>query len=177
MWEEDILKQMNNQVLSKTEKVRDIGVIIHKFLKPSLQYKEAANSVQTQIARSSFHYKDRKTLLNLYTTYVRPHIEFSTPAWNPLLKQNQEVLENVQKRAITMISGLNSNNYEDKLKELRMSSLKDSRIKLEMVKTFKIVHEIDRVDRRVWFEFVEGRGERVTRLLVDHLNIKSKLSN
>ena len=76
-----------------------------------------------------------------------------------------------------MISGLNSNNYEDKLKELRMSSLKDSRIKLEMVKTFKIVHEIDRVDRRVWFEFVEGRGERVTRLLVDHLNIKSKLSN
>ena len=45
-----------------------------------------------------------------------------------------------------------------------------------MVETFKIVHEIDNVGRRVWFEFVEDRGERVTRLLVNPLNIKSKLS-
>ena len=36
MWEEEFLN-MNNQVLSKTERERDIGVIIHKSLKPSLQ--------------------------------------------------------------------------------------------------------------------------------------------
>ena len=122
----------------------------------------------TQIARS-FHYRDRKTFLNLYTTYVRPHTEFSTPAWNPWLQQDQEVLENVQKRAVTMISGLCSNNYEDRLIELRTLSLKDRRIQFDMVQTFKIVHEIDRVDRRVWFEFVEDRGERVTRLSVGSL--------
>ena len=46
-----------------------------------------------------------------------------------------------------------------------------------MIQTFKIVHEIDRVDRRIWFEFAEDGGERVTRLSVDPLNIKSKLSN
>ena len=33
---------MNNHVISKTEKERDIEVIIHKSLKPSLQCKEAA---------------------------------------------------------------------------------------------------------------------------------------
>ena len=76
-----------------------------------------------------------------------------------------------------MISGLRSNNYEDRLKELHILSLKDRRIQFDMVQTFKIVHEIDKVDRRVWFEFVEDRGERVTRLSVDPLNIKSKLSN
>ena len=70
-----------------------------------------------------------------------------------------------------MISGLRGNNYEDRLKELRILSLKDRRIQFDMVQTFKIVHEIDRVDRRVWFEFVENRGERVTRLSVDPLNI------
>ena len=78
--------------------------------------------------------------------------------------------------SVTMISGLRSNNYEDRLKELRILSLKDRRIQFDMVQTFKIVHEINRVDRRVWFEFVEDRGERVTRLSVDFLNIKSKLS-
>ena len=76
-----------------------------------------------------------------------------------------------------MISGLRGNNYEDRLKELRILSLKDRRIQFDMVQTFKIVHEIDRVDRRVWFEFVEDRGKRVTWLSVDPLNIKSKLSN
>ena len=49
----------------------------------------------------------------------------------------------------TMISGLCSNNYEDMLKELRSFSLKDKRIQFDMVNTFKIVHEMDRVDR-VW---------------------------
>ena len=109
--------------------------------------------------------------------YVRPHTEFLTPAGNPWLQQDQEVLENVQKRAVTMISGLGSNNYQDRLKEIRILSLKDRRIQYDMVQIFKIVHEIDRVDRRVWFEFVEDRGKRVTWLSVDPLNIKSKLSN
>ena len=120
----------------------------------------------------------------MYTTYVRPHIEFSTPAWNPYLQQDQEVIENVQKRAVTMISGLCSNNYEDMLKELRIFSLKDKRIQFDMVQTFKIVHEIDRVvheidrvDRKSLVEFAVIRGERVTQLSVDPLNIKSKLSN
>ena len=43
-----------------------------------------------------------------------------------------------------MISGLRSNNYEDRLKELRILSLKDRRIQIDMVQTFKIVHEIDK---------------------------------
>ena len=59
-------------------------------------------------------------------------------------RQDQEVLENVQKRAVTMISGLRSKNYEDRLKELRMLSLKDWWIQFDMVQTFKIVHEIDK---------------------------------
>ena len=44
-------------------------------------------------------------------------------------------------------------------------------------KLSKLYMRLIRVDRRVWFEFVEDRGERVTRLSVDPLNIKSKLSN
>ena len=48
-----------------------------------------------------------------------------------------------------MISGLRINNYEDRLKELRILSLKDRRIQFDRVQTFKIVHEIDRVDKRV----------------------------
>ena len=63
-----------------------------------------------------------------------------------------------------MISGLYSNNYEERLKELRMLSLKDRWIQFDTVQTYKIVREIDKVDRRVWFEFVGDSRERVTLL-------------
>ena len=60
------------------------------------------------------------------------------------------MLEYIQKRVVTMISGLHRINYEDRLKELRMLSLKDRRIQLDMVQTFKVVHETDWVDIGVW---------------------------
>lgn len=46
-----------------------------------------------------------------------------------------------------------------------------------MQQTFKIVHGINKVDRNSWFEFIENRGERVTRLSEDPLNLKYKRAN
>ena len=170
---------MNSKVLSKTESEKDIGVFTHKSLKPSLQCKEAArraNGVLSQILRS-FHYRDKKTFVQLYTTYVRPHLEFSTPAWNPWLQKNIDVLENVQKRALKMISGLSSRDYDEQLSELKMLSLKNRRQMFDMVQTFKIIHSFDNVDRSTWFEFVEEREGRTTRLSEDPLNLKTKRIN
>jgi len=55
---------MNGQKLSKTEKEKDIGVMIHRTLKPSHQCGEAARkakAVLLQIVRT-FHYRDKKNL-------------------------------------------------------------------------------------------------------------------
>ena len=127
---------MNNQVLSKTEKERDIGVIIHKSLKPSLQCKEAAR-------KEKWSFDQNCTVLSLQSqkNLLKPVFNLCQTLYCIL------VLENVHKRAVTMISVLYSNNYEDRLKELRMLSLKDRWIQFDMVQTFKIVREIDRVDR------------------------------
>ena len=170
---------MNGQKLSKTEKEKDIGVMIHRTLKPSHQCGEAARkakAVLLQIART-FHYRDKKTFLRLYITYVRPHLEFSVSAWNPWLQKDEDILEDVQKKAIKMISGLRGQSYEEKLNELGMLSLKDRRVQFDMVQTYKIVHEVDRVKKADWFQFVEARGERATRFSEDPLNILPKRSN
>ena len=66
----------------------------------------------------SFHYRDRHVFKRLYTTYVRPHLEFSTPVWSPGTIAEVNLLESVQKAAIQMISGLSSTTYKDKLKDL-----------------------------------------------------------
>jgi hypothetical protein len=42
-------------------------------------------------------YRDRHVFVRLYVQYVRPHLEFSVPAWSPWQKADKECLEKVQK--------------------------------------------------------------------------------
>ena len=106
-----------------------LGVVTSFRLKPGAQCAKAARTAQTvlgQIARA-FHFRDRHVFVQLYTTYVRPHLEFSVQAWSPWTLVDKAVLEQVQKRAIRMISGLRNREYEDRLAELRLTTLEERR--------------------------------------------------
>ena len=88
---------------------------------------------------SAFHFRDRHVFVNLYKIYIRPHLEFCTSGWSPWTESDLNTLERVQKRAIRMISGLNSESYEEKLKELNLLSLKKRRERADTIQTFKIL--------------------------------------
>jgi len=74
-------------------------------------------------------------------------------------------------KAVTMISGLQSKEYEDKLKELNIQSLEERRIRYDMIQVFKLMHNYDDVDRRRFFQTAEEESVRVTRQSSDALNI------
>jgi ribonuclease P/MRP protein subunit RPP40 len=63
------------------------------------------NAVLSQLTRA-FHYRDRYIFKKLYVQYVRPHLEFAATAWSPSLEADKAVLEKIQQRAVTMVSGL-----------------------------------------------------------------------
>ena len=72
------LYTMNGEQLEEVEKEKDVGVLISSDLKPSLQCSSAsgkANGVLGQISRA-VNYKDKKTFIQLYNVYVRPHLEY-----------------------------------------------------------------------------------------------------
>ena len=72
---------------------------------------------------------------------------------------------------------LNANTYEEKLIELNLESLEYRRTKLDMVQTFKILKNIDKVDERIWFTRANDYTERNTRLNNNRDNlIRSKVS-
>ncbi len=54
---------------------------------------------------------------------MRPHLEFSSPAWSPWKEADKAVLEKIQRRAVGMVSGLKGQSYEEKLLELNLPSL------------------------------------------------------
>jgi hypothetical protein len=166
---------MNGIALEKTEEEVDIGVAVNKSLKPSAQCKRAAKTAQTVLAQltRAFHFRDRHIFVRLYVQYVRPHLEFSTPAWAPWHEADKETLEKVQKRAVNMVSGLRGKNYEEKLQELGLQTLEERRIQADMVQVYKILNGKDKVNKDTWFKMMQD-GERVTRATSDPLNIQAQ---
>ncbi len=58
-----------------------------------------AQTVLGQLARG-VHCRDRHVIVRLYQQYVRPHLEFVSPAWSPWQEGDKECLEKVLKRAM-----------------------------------------------------------------------------
>ena len=62
--------------------------------------------------RRTFTCKDEQTIIQLYKSLVRPHLEYCVQAWRPYLTQNIEILEMVQRRATQMVDSFNDLTYE-----------------------------------------------------------------
>lgn len=167
---------MNGIKLTESDEEKDLGVLINKSLKPASQCSEAArkaNIILGSISRA-FHYRDRYVFVNLYKTYVRPHLEFCTAAWSPWTEADSNCLELVQKRAVRMISGLTGKTYMEKLIELKLLSLEERRERADMIQTFKIIHGFSDVNPATWFRKINHN--RVTRMANDPLNLEIQTS-
>ena len=81
--------------------------------------------------------------MNLYKTHVRCLLEYCSPVWSPSSQVDIDRLEKVQQQAVGMVSGLRSNTYEGKLRELGMVLLKHRREQSDMIKVYKIVYGIN----------------------------------
>ena len=167
--------EMEGEELAVTEEERDIGVTISSSLKPNAHCSKAARTAQAvlgQITRA-FHYRDRHVFVRLYVQYVRPHLEFSTPAWAPWTEGDKNILEKVQRKAIGMVSGLAGRDYEARLKELGLQTLEERRHQADMCTVHKLMHGVGGVDYGTWFDRASD-SERVTRVAADILNVKVK---
>ena len=61
--------------------------------------------------------------MQLYKALIRPHIEYATVIWNPILKKNIFLIENVQRRATKLVSGIRHLSYEERLRNLGLPTL------------------------------------------------------
>jgi hypothetical protein len=126
---------MNGVQISEVDCQLDIGVCVKSNLKPTQHCKESTGRARTVLGQISccFHYRDKVVFLRLYTQFVLQHLEFSSSLWSPWLISDIDMSENVQKKAVNMISG--------QLKELDLWLLKKRRIMFDMIQVYKIANK------------------------------------
>ena len=85
-----------------------------------------------------------------------------------------DLLENVQKQAIRMVSGLRSTSYEDKLKEIGLWTLEKRRQMFDMVQVYKILNDVGNIDVNISKISVDANQRISTRSQSDPLNLVKK---
>ena len=105
---------------SKTSPYLNISAnwLVDNKLNMSQQYDLAAkkaNSILGCIARI-IESRAREVIIPLYSTLVRPHLEYCVQFWVPHFQKDIDKLECVQRRVTRMVEGLASMTYGERLR-------------------------------------------------------------
>ena len=128
--------------IENVKEEKDLGVIIDNQLKFHTHTSAAvkkANSILGLIKRS-FVALDEDTLPLLFTSMVRPHLEYANIIWGPYFIGDIRAVERVQKRATKLIPILRNLPYRERLKKLNLPSLEHRRKRGDMITCYKIMN-------------------------------------
>lgn len=134
-------KIANHNVTTVSQQI-DLGVTITDKLSWSAHVTKVvskANQILYMI-RKSFQDLSIQSFLKIYNAYIRPHLEFAVIVWSPLLKQDINRLEGVQRRATKLPRGFRNLPYEERLHRLNLKSLEARRQRGDLITTYRILH-------------------------------------
>ncbi|XP_069134233.1 uncharacterized protein B0403.1-like [Argopecten irradians] len=142
-------KMGTNEEISKCSSEKDIGVTFDHHLKFSQHVNNSVSKANriTGLIFKTFSYINKDMFLNLYKTLVMPHLEYGSCVWNQVSIKDQILIENVQRRTTKRVKGLNNLTYEQRLRSLGIPSLQYRRKRADIVQVYKIINDIDIMDK------------------------------
>ena len=83
--------------LLSSEVEKDLGVLVDNNLSFSKHIECQVNKANRLVGliRRSFTYMDKECMKQLFTSLVRPHLEFANVAWSPYQKKDINIIERV----------------------------------------------------------------------------------
>lgn len=104
--------------------------------------------------------RDRSYMIPLYTSHIRPILEYCSSLWNLGYIGDLKLLESIQRRWTRSISGLTNLDYADRLRELNLYSVKGRLLRHDLIKIWQIHNNKSSVDSFDLFHFPTYLGTR-----------------
>ena len=146
--------------VTKSQIVKDLGVYMAEdlmFDEHIIKIKNKAKQVAGWILRL-VQSRSEETVMLLYKTYVRPHLEYASCLWSPNLIKNISLLEGIQRSITSKISGLEQYNYWERLQKLDLFSLQRRRERYDLIHMWKLQNKIIQDDLGLSFYHTSRHG-------------------
>ena len=134
-------KLYGNPLPDVTEE-KDLGVTFDRELKYKAHIAEKVKKANTEagIIRRSFKYLDKQMYKRLFSTIVRPILEYGQTIWSPHDKTQIREIENVQRRSTKQIPDVKEKSYTERLREIDLPCLLTRRIRGDLIEIYKLLH-------------------------------------
>ena len=164
----------NVQKIDECKEEKDLGVTFDPMLKfDSHIHKIVAKANRMLgIIKRSFMSLNKDCFMKLYKAFVRPHLEYANVIWAPHLKRQSIYIENVQRRATKLLKPCDTMSYNDRLRYLKLHSLKGRRDRGDLIQLCKIYNGVDDVNFHSLFSPATSSLTRNSegKILVRHCN-------
>lgn len=145
--------RIGSTTVPRVESKRDLGVIIDSklsFIEHISIITRKAYQMLGFIFRCGKFFKKPESMISLYNSLVRSRLEYCSAVWNPIYDKHNDIIERVQRRFTRMYFfkfRLQRLEYPDRLKHLKINSLKSRRLVNDEIILYKIIHH--RIDTKL----------------------------
>ena len=122
---------INGVYLNDVDVQKDLGILISNNLQPRYHIIESVKRANQRIGmlRRCFTNLTAKKVKTIYTTMIRPVIEYGAPVWSPYFIKDIKLIEKVQNRCLRLST-----------KSIELPSLKKRRLIMDLCEVYKYLH-------------------------------------
>jgi len=126
---------------------KNLGILISSNLEMAEHCYEACCKTNRMLGllKRTVKYMNPDMMVRLYKNLVRPHLEYSSPAWSPHYRKDKLLLERVKHCSTLFFDDLKPLEYFEKLVKLKLWSLEEKRNQCNLIEMFKMIRGISAV--------------------------------
>jgi len=159
------LYDMGGILIKECDEEKDLGVTIDKSFKVGKQCATAAKKANVILGmiKRTFTCRNKKIMLKLYKSLVRPHLDYCIQVWRPHFKKDIQLLENVQRRVTKCIKDCDSMEYQERLRVLNLTEFEVRMKRADFLEVFKIMNGFEGLDLNLFFSLSQTKMDNRTR--------------